>query len=105
MAHRLRTIADSDLIVVVNDGIVKEIGDPLTLLKNNDSLFWSLANESGEPDEIFRIAKDKISISRYQQSDGSSAHSLNNRPIEPDDERERILREIAKIMKNFRLEV
>lgn len=65
VAHRLRTIADSDMIVVINDGMIAESGRPLDLLQESSlgdgvdssvSLFRTLAIESGEFDEIWSIA-------------------------------------------------
>ncbi len=57
VAHRLRTIADSDIIVVVNSGTLAEYGKPLELLKKQDSLFHSLVQESNEFNEILEIAR------------------------------------------------
>lgn len=56
VAHRLRTIADSDRIVVVEAGRVAEEGSPADLLARPDSIFRSLAEESNEIDEIRRLA-------------------------------------------------
>lgn len=41
IAHRLRTVADFDTIVVMKDGEVAEVGSPLSLLtreKNDNSI-------------------------------------------------------------------
>jgi ABC-type multidrug transport system fused ATPase/permease subunit len=59
VAHRLRTIADSDMIVVIQAGSIGEIGAPYDLLCRNDSLFKSLAFESNEFEDIKMIAKSK----------------------------------------------
>lgn len=56
VAHRLRTIADSDMIVVINAGECVEQGTPSELLKNSDSYFRKLAIESNEFDDILRIS-------------------------------------------------
>ena len=56
MAHRLRTIADSDLIGVVSAGHFVEVGSPLTLLQQKDSYFRKLAEESFEYDELVNIS-------------------------------------------------
>ena len=57
VAHRLRTVADSDIVVVMTTGgIIGEVGTPLELINNSNSLFHSFAKESNEFDEIFSIA-------------------------------------------------
>lgn len=56
VAHRLRTIADSDMIVVINEGQIVEYDTPSKLLERDDSQFKSLVMESGEYQDIFDIA-------------------------------------------------
>ncbi|KAI5950233.1 ATM1 [Candida jiufengensis] len=53
IAHRLRTISDSDKIIVLNKGHVQEEGTHLKLLSNPDSLYSQLWNiqENLEEDE------------------------------------------------------
>jgi len=46
IAHRLNTIMDSDRVLVLDKGKVMEFDSPSTLLKNPDSIFYSLAKES-----------------------------------------------------------
>ncbi|AWU74051.1 uncharacterized protein C5L36_0A06450 [Pichia kudriavzevii] len=47
IAHRLNTIIDSDRIIVLEQGRVKEFDTPTNLLKKKDSLFYSLCKEGG----------------------------------------------------------
>ena len=59
VAHRLRTIADADVIVVIDSGECVEKGSPSTLLRSPDSYFCKLAQESNEFDEIVDIASSR----------------------------------------------
>ena len=46
IAHRLHTIADSDMILVLNSGEVSEYGAPSDLMARPDSRFRGLVEES-----------------------------------------------------------
>ena len=50
IAHRLSTIKNADLILVMNDGDIIEIGNHETLLKQN-GFYTSLYNSQFEKDE------------------------------------------------------
>lgn len=56
VAHRLRTIADSDVIVVINAGQCVEQGRPCDLLQQPESYFRKLAQKTKEFDDIMYIA-------------------------------------------------
>jgi ATP-binding cassette, subfamily C (CFTR/MRP), member 2 len=47
IAHRVDTIIDSDLIMVMDDGKVEELNTPKILLENNDSAFSHIVKEMG----------------------------------------------------------
>ena len=44
---RLNTIIDYDKVIVLEYGQLKEIDSPNALLNNKDSIFYSMAKESG----------------------------------------------------------
>jgi len=47
IAHRLNTVLDYDMILVLDNGLVVEKDCPNNLLSNPKSLFYSLAKEFG----------------------------------------------------------
>jgi ABC-type multidrug transport system fused ATPase/permease subunit len=48
IAHRLNTIADSDTIIVLDQGKVAEMDSPENLLANPDSLYTGLVKKSSQ---------------------------------------------------------
>ncbi|KAF9951029.1 Multidrug resistance-associated protein 1, partial [Mortierella alpina] len=50
IAHRIKTVMDSDKILVLEKGRVQEFEAPKILLQKNDSLFYQLAEQAGEVD-------------------------------------------------------
>ncbi|KAF9347371.1 hypothetical protein BGX26_001151 [Mortierella sp. AD094] len=48
IAHRIKTVMDSDKILVLEKGRVQEYDSPKELLKKKESLFYRLAEQSGE---------------------------------------------------------
>ncbi|KAF9109212.1 hypothetical protein BGX27_007863 [Mortierella sp. AM989] len=48
IAHRIKTVMDSDKILVLEKGRIQEYEEPSELLKRKDSLFYRLAEQAGE---------------------------------------------------------
>ncbi|KAF9194511.1 hypothetical protein BGZ50_006236 [Haplosporangium sp. Z 11] len=59
IAHRIRTIADFDRVLVMNAGEVAEFDKPLTLMKKEDGLFRSMCERSSEFEALLAIAEEK----------------------------------------------
>lgn len=71
IAHRLRSIADFDMVLVLDHGVIVEQGTPYELMvagklhsaydskkaKTGGFNFWSMCIESGEPDVLFELSK------------------------------------------------
>lgn len=57
VAHRLRTIADYDRIIVLDKGTLVEHDSPANLLRREDSAFKDLCKRSGEYDLLKRMAE------------------------------------------------
>jgi ABC-type multidrug transport system fused ATPase/permease subunit len=47
VAHRMNTIRDYDMILVMQDGVVAELGRPQELLRDPDSKFYKMINSGG----------------------------------------------------------
>ncbi|KAH8649101.1 P-loop containing nucleoside triphosphate hydrolase protein [Xylariales sp. PMI_506] len=54
IAHRLRTIADYDKVVVLSAGRVVEVGSPLELYRSQ-GIFYEMVRHSGEGDELEQL--------------------------------------------------
>ncbi|CAB4055241.1 ABCC4 [Lepeophtheirus salmonis] len=56
IAHRLYTVMDSDRILVMSDGEIKELGAPLDLLSDPSNIFYQMVNQLG-PSAAERLKK------------------------------------------------
>ena len=52
IAHRLNTIMDYDVILVVDKGKAAEFGTPAELLSNKDSIFSQLVESTGKESAV-----------------------------------------------------
>ncbi|OAQ34058.1 P-loop containing nucleoside triphosphate hydrolase protein [Linnemannia elongata AG-77] len=50
IAHRIKTVMDSDKVLVLENGRVQEFEEPKSLLTRRESLFYRLAEQAGELD-------------------------------------------------------
>ena len=57
IAHRMHTIIDSDLLILLDNGCVVETGAPAELLARPDSLFSSMVKDTGNATELRARAK------------------------------------------------
>jgi ABC-type multidrug transport system fused ATPase/permease subunit len=59
IAHRIKTVADYDRILVLDQGQIVEFDTPYTLMKNKDGVFHQMCERSGEYAELWNIARAK----------------------------------------------
>jgi len=57
IAHRLQTIMDADVIMVLDAGRVVEFDSPKALLHKKHGLFRGLVDESGDKDALRKMAQ------------------------------------------------
>jgi ABC-type multidrug transport system fused ATPase/permease subunit len=66
IAHRIRTVADYDRILVLDHGQVKEFDTPYELMTRDGSIFQQMCERSGEFPELLAIAKAKFDADHQQ---------------------------------------
>ncbi|KAG0232234.1 hypothetical protein BGW42_008288 [Actinomortierella wolfii] len=57
IAHRLRTIADYDRVLVMDAGVIAEYDTPLNLMRKEGGIFRSMCERSSELPELLAIAE------------------------------------------------
>jgi ABC-type multidrug transport system fused ATPase/permease subunit len=73
IAHRIRTIADFDRVLVMNAGELVEFDKPYTLMTTDDSIFRSMCERSSEFDALLAIAQEKERKDRSSSSSGGGS--------------------------------
>ncbi|KAJ2786338.1 Transporter of the ATP-binding cassette (ABC) [Coemansia interrupta] len=61
VAHRLRTIIDYDRVLVLDKGKVVEFDTPTNLLQKSDGIFKGMCEQSGEYDQLVKLAFSELS--------------------------------------------
>ena len=54
IAHRISTVIDSDLLLVLNDGELAEVGSPAELLARPGGVFVGMVEQTGAAEELRR---------------------------------------------------
>ncbi|XP_074025677.1 probable multidrug resistance-associated protein lethal(2)03659 isoform X3 [Leptinotarsa decemlineata] len=59
IAHRLNTVMDSDKVMVMDAGMMKELDHPYLLLENHDSIFFGMVQQTGRAmaETLYNVAK------------------------------------------------
>lgn len=58
IAHRLKTVAFYDTVLVMSDGRIVEEGSPLALLEAPGGVFRAMAQQTGEFDVLLSLARE-----------------------------------------------
>ena len=88
IAHRLNTILDSNRVLVMQSGSVAEFDSPQALLKNDQSIFYSMALEAGLYDAIAEARGTPIKAAERAQGDALAAAKRKEAETVPNDEQE-----------------
>ena len=59
IAHRIRTIIESDIIMVIDNGVCKEFGSPHEIFHKEKSFFRDIILSTGKEESKFLISRLK----------------------------------------------
>ncbi|CAG8495816.1 30_t:CDS:2 [Acaulospora morrowiae] len=93
ISHRLKTVIDSDRILVLNEGMIAEFDTPYRLINDPDSLFRYLCEQSGELESLTEMVRqenpDEYDAEIYDyQTEHDSDRTENELENEIDDDQD-----------------
>ncbi|CAG8498041.1 12020_t:CDS:10 [Acaulospora colombiana] len=84
ISHRLKTVMDSNRILVLDEGVIAEFDTPYRLINNPDSLFRYLCEQSGELESLTEMAR-----LNNPDEDDAEAEEENDAEVDDDYQTER----------------
>lgn len=74
IAHRLNTIMDSDMVLVMEAGEMVEFGHPHVLLQNTEGNFYKMVQETGKAmaEQLHKVAEEAYKKSTLEQSNSDT---------------------------------